>query len=89
MNKNTANIQSDYIWSIIYTIINASIQVGKGPDRWNHVNQLMIEKQKGNQHINKLRRINIFEADYNTTLTYFWPHNANKNDGSNINMGQL
>ena len=49
----------------------------------------MLEKQKGNHNINKLRRLNIFEADYNATLKYFWPHNANKNDGNNINMGDL
>ena len=54
MNTAETKIQSDYIWLIIYIIINASIQVGQGPDRWNRVNQLMLEKQKGNHNINKL-----------------------------------
>ena len=43
------------------------------------INQIMIEKTKGNNNINKLRRLNIFEADYNSILKYFWPHKgANK-----------
>ena len=49
----------------------------------------MLEKQKGNHNINKLRRLNIFEAYYNEMLKYFWPHNANKNDNKNINMENL
>ena len=49
----------------------------------------MLEKQKGNHNINKLRRINIFEADYNALLKYFWPRLANKNDGTHIDMGHL
>ena len=46
-------------------------------------------KQKDNHNINKLRRLNIFESDYNALLKYFWPHNANKNNGTKINMGNI
>ena len=49
----------------------------------------MLEKQKGNYHIHKLRRLNIFEVDYNAILKFFWPHNSNKNDGTKIKMGDL
>ena len=36
----------------------------------------MIEKIQGNTEINKLRLINIYEADYNLILKHFWPHKA-------------
>ena len=34
----------------------------------------MIEKEKNNHRINRLRVINIYESDYNLILKYFWPH---------------
>ena len=49
----------------------------------------MLEKIKGNNNINKLRRINLFEADYNAILKYFWPHQINKMDGNSIQLGQM
>ena len=36
----------------------------------------MIEKIPGNTKINKLRLINIYEADYNLIFKYVWPHKA-------------
>ena len=36
----------------------------------------MIEKIPGNTKINKLRLINIYQADYNLIRKYFWPHKA-------------
>ena len=87
--KEVSQIQSEEIWKIIHAIINASIHIGNGPKRWKRVNQLMLEKIKGNNNINKLRRINIFKADYNAVLKYFWPHQINKLDGKSINLGQM
>lgn len=84
--KEVSQMQSEEIWTIIHVIINASIYIGDGPDRWKRVNQLMLEKIKGNNNINKLRRINLFEADYNAVLKYFWPHQVNKLDGNRINL---
>ena len=34
----------------------------------------MIEKEKNNHHINRLRVIDIYEANYNLILKYFRPH---------------
>ena len=36
----------------------------------------MIEKIPGYTKINKLRLINIYEADYKLILKHFWPHKA-------------
>ena len=36
----------------------------------------MIENIPDNTQINKLRLINIYEADYNLILKDFWPHKA-------------
>ena len=44
---------------------------------------------KGNNNIKKLRRINLFEADYNAVLKYFWPHQTKKKDGESINLGNM
>ena len=34
----------------------------------------MIEIEKNNHRINRLRVIKIYEAYYNLILKYFWPH---------------
>ena len=36
----------------------------------------MIEKERNNVQINRLRIINLYEADYNLILKFFWPHKA-------------
>ena len=53
-NKECNNTQSDAIWEIIHAIINASIQIRNGPDRWKTINQIMLEKMKGNNNIKNL-----------------------------------
>ena len=45
-----------------------------------------VRKIKVNNNINKLRRINLFEADYNAVLKYFWPHQTNKKDRHSIDL---
>ena len=39
----------------------------------------MIEKEKNNPRINRLRVINKYEADYNLILKFFWPHQTTHN----------
>ena len=74
-DQNNPN-PSDKIWSIILTIINASIVTSTPISRWTRVNQLLLQKVQGNNKIDKQRRINIYEADYNFILKYFWPHTS-------------
>ena len=38
----------------------------------------MIPKEPNNIQINCLRLINLYEADYNLVLKFFWPHKATK-----------
>ena len=42
--------------------------------RWEQSLVLMIEKEKNDHRINRLRVINIYKADYNLILKYFWSH---------------
>ena len=71
------------IWNIIYLIINTSIKNGRGTPRYETVHQIMMEKEIVNNKIHRLRRINIYESEYNLILKYFWPHVA-----SNISEDQ-
>ena len=64
------------ILTVYNTIINASIFLGTPLTRWKKSIAVMIEKIQGNTKINKLRLINIYEADYNLILKHFWPHKA-------------
>ena len=61
------------------TIINASISIGVPLTRWTTSEVIMIEKEKNNPRINRLRVINKYEADYNLILKSFWPHQATHN----------
>ena len=36
----------------------------------------MIEKEINNSQVNRLRIINLYEADYNLILKNFWPYKA-------------
>ena len=65
---------ADKIWQIITLIINTTIHIGQAPPRWHIVHQLLLQKINGNKQINKQRRVNIYESDYNFLLKYFWPH---------------
>ena len=64
---------SQNIWLLVTLIINSCIQIGVGTNRWQHVNQITIEKKAGDHRIHRLRRINQYEADYNIILKYQWP----------------
>ena len=53
---------------LLNTIINASISIGVPLTRWTTSEVIMIEKEKNNPRINRLRVINKYEADYNLIL---------------------
>ena len=58
-------------------IINAALALGTLLHRREQSIVLRIEKEKNNHRINRLRVINIYEADYNLILKYFWSHKNN------------
>lgn len=78
---------AEYIWEIIFTILNASIAYGKGPVRWDKVRQLIMEKTSGDNRIHHIWRINTYEADYNLPLKFFWPKQLNYQEEKEETMG--
>lgn len=54
------------------TIINATIESGNSLQRWLLSIVIMIEKNSNTPRINKLRIINIYEANYNLLQKFFW-----------------
>jgi hypothetical protein len=81
----TANI-SDSILKVYYHIIMTAAKLVKSLDRWCNVSTCMIEKVKGNPHIDKFRVIHLYEADYNLILKIVW---ARKTVWSAHNKGRL
>ena len=62
------------ILSAYNVIINSAFALGTPLHRWEQSIVLMIENEKNNHRINRLRVINIYKADYNLILKYFWSH---------------
>ena len=62
---------SNAIWSIIVTMINSNLLTLNPLTRWNKVVPIMIEKEKANSKINRLRIIDKYEADYNLILKLY------------------
>jgi len=81
-DSNDTNIEhanfDKAILQTINTIINATIASGVPLIRWLTSLVVMIEKIPSVSRINKLRVLNIYEADYNLILKYFWPKQATK-----------
>ena len=43
----------------------------------------MIEKERNNIQIIRLRITNLYEGDYNFILKFFWPHKATQQSEQN------
>ena len=48
-------------------------------ERWLHVHNTMLEKVVGIDRIDKLRVINIFEADFNLIMGILWSQRLSRN----------
>jgi hypothetical protein len=59
-------------WDGISTILNACIIYSHPLHRWQTVFNTMIYKKQGDDRIDKMRVIHIFEADYNMLLGIIW-----------------
>ena len=59
-------------------MINSSLSLGVPLHRWTTSEVIMIPKEPNNIQINRLRLINLYEADYNLVLKFFWPHKTTK-----------
>merc|ERR1711983_453290 len=64
--------------------LNIVLQMGMPLDRWLQGLTVMLEKEKGNINIDKLRAICLFEADFNWVLKVIYAKrmmaNAREND---------
>ena len=50
-------------------ILNIAMRTGQALDRWKRTLSVMLEKDKGQSKINRLRIIQLFEAEYNFLLS--------------------
>ena len=75
------------ILSAYNEIINSALALGTPFHRWEQSIVLMTEKEKNIHRINRLRVINIYEADYNLILKYFWPHKTTQSAERNNLLG--
>ena len=76
------------ILSAYNIIINAALALGTFLHRWKQYIVLMIEKEKHNHRINRLRVINIYEANYNLILKYSRPHKTTQYAERNNLLGE-
>ena len=53
-------------------MLNIPVQLGFSPKRWQQVESVLLEKDKGIPKISRLRIIHLFEADYNLFLKLIW-----------------
>jgi len=75
-NENTTpQIDANFLLNIIERTLNIAITAGQPLLRWLNAVSLMLEKIEGLPHIDKLRIIHLFEADYGLLGKEIW---ANK-----------
>ena len=79
---------ANYIWSIITLIINASISIKRGPDSWEHVHQLIMQKKAGDNRLHRTRNINQYEAPYNLVKKYHWPKTTQHQEDQAGTLGE-
>jgi exonuclease III len=53
-------------------LLNYATRFGYSYERWSKVVNIMLQKDKGNPRIHRLRVIHIYEADYNLLLAIKW-----------------
>ena len=70
------------------TILNATIESGIPLTRWLSSIVVMIENIPNTPRINKLRIINIYEADYNLLQKFFWPKLSTQHAEATHTLGE-
>ena len=69
-----AILDNDDIVDLLVAMINIGIMTGHALNRWQHAVSVMLEKDKGRPKIDRLRIIQLFEADYNFFLSLVFGH---------------
>lgn len=67
-------LNSDEVVELIVSMINIGLNTGISLNRWQQTISVMLEKDKGRPKINRLRIIQLFEADYNFVLSLVLGH---------------
>ena len=86
-NPEHADFDKD-ILQTINTIVNATIASGMPLTRWLTSLVVMIETIPAVPRINKVTVVNIYEADYNLLLKYFWPKQVTKHAVKEKTVGE-
>jgi hypothetical protein len=64
--------QGRNIFEVLFQVSMSALRAGETLTRWTNAYSSMIEKDKGKPHINRLRVIHLYEADYNLLLKLLW-----------------
>ena len=73
-----AVLQRDDMVEMLVAMINIGIASGHALERWKHTVSVMLEKDKGSPKLDRLRIIQLFEADYNFFLSLEFGHRLMK-----------
>jgi hypothetical protein len=78
------------IMGVYFHVATVALNWGTSLQHWQNSISTMIEKQPGCPHINKLRVIHLYEADYNLLLKIIWAHRIvwHVHDHNKLNEGQ-
>jgi hypothetical protein len=81
---------SEKILNLYYQVMSITSRLGKSLKRWKHISTCMIEKIKGCPRIDKLRVIQLYEADYNLLLKIIWSRRViwNAHNQGKLHPGQ-
>ena len=78
------------IFGVLHRIASTALNAGITLDRWSIVTTTMIEKDPGRPHINRLRVIHLYEANYNLLLKILWARRLtlNAHQGKALRIAQ-
>ena len=69
-----AILDNDEIVDLLVSMLNIGINTGCSLSRWQQTVSVMLEKDRGSPKIDRLRIIQLFEADYNFLLSLILGH---------------
>ena len=66
------SVQDEAMANLLLIMINIGLKCGILLQRWQQSINIMIEKEKGNPKLHRLRIIQLFESDFNFLKESFW-----------------
>ena len=74
MGHYKAILHEDCLVDLHVALLNIGMRTGHALDRWKRTISIMLEKDRGQPKISRLRIIQLFEADYNFLLSLVFGH---------------